>query len=188
MPGGSGPTDLYLLATDLLEAAVASLDEISTFDVSLAGAPERRYVAPEEPAWDCCEQLVVYAPGLMDQLTSPLTPTPVIGTRHRVAHIPLTRLAVQVGRCVPQGKLNGGTWTPPTAEAIDASAQQVMADGWALYNGIYNRLYQGLLSDRCSEVEWNGVAPFSPNDDCAGWIMSFRFQLDGYGATDPIST
>ena len=186
---GTGPLDFYALASDLMEACVDSLDTLPGF--ALRGAPERRYIAPEEPAWDCCEQLVVYSPGINDQLTSPISPIPVTATRHRTARISLVFLTVQVGRCVPTGTMGkgpGAKYRPPTAEALDASAQQVMADGWALYNGIYNRLYQGVLSSRCDEWAWDGVAPFSPSDDCGGWIIRFRAQLDGYGVTDPVGT
>ena len=80
MPGNVGPDDLYELATDVLAAAVASLDTLLTAEDSdgnpldLAGAPERSFVSVDPPVWDCCDMLVVSAPLITREFTSPSSP------------------------------------------------------------------------------------------------------------------
>ncbi len=193
MPGGLGPDDLHQIALDLLTACAASLDEIPTLlpGEGLVGAPTRQIIYPGEPVWDCCEQLVVHSPGIGDEFTRPASPAPVSGFKHKHgAWIPLVNLTVTIGRCVPQGevKMKAKQYIPPTAIALTDAARQINADGWALYNGIKNRLYQGILSELCSSWKWQGVNSATPAGGCAGWTINFQAQLDGYGATDTIST
>lgn len=191
MPGGVGPDDLHQIALDLLDACIGSLDEIPTLlpGEGLSGAPERAFISPGEPVWDCCEMLVVHSPLITRELTSPISPSPVSGTQHRTgAWMNIVGLTVTIGRCLPEGELKGTQYVPPTTDEMQAAARQINADGWALYNGISNRLYQGLLSEKCSGWKWGGVNSATPMGGCGGWTINFQAQLDGYGATDPIST
>jgi hypothetical protein len=183
-----GPDALDLLAHDVLDACVACLDTIPGLVPGLAGAPDRAFVSPGEPVWDCCDQLAVNSPSIGEQFTSPTSPAGATARRHVFGRIPMVRIVTTVTRCIPQGEVVGTAYRPPTVADLEAAAAQIHADGWALHNGIYNRIAQGLLSDRCSEVAWDGLASATPAGGCAGWTFTLRFQLDGYGYTDPIGT
>jgi len=180
--------DLDGLAHDVLDACVASLDVIPTEDAALLGAPERSFVAPGVPVWDCCEQLVVWTPGIRPQSTRPASPAGAGARKHVFGQIPMVEIQTIISRCVPTGDVHGTTFTPPTTAALEAAAEQIHADGWALYNGIFNRLGQGLLSERCSEIAWDGLNAATPAGGCGGWTFTLRFRLDGYGYTDPIGS
>lgn len=184
-----GPTDLHDLADDFLQALVDSLNTIPAADPLLAGAPDRSFINPGVPVWDCCEQLVVFDPSIGEQSTSPSSPPGATARRHVFGRIPLVRLVGTVTRCIPQGNVVGTKYTPPTPEALTASAAQHHADGWAIYNGIFNRLGQGLLGGgRCSEAAWEGLEAVTPAGGCGGWTLTIRFQLDGYGYADAIAS
>ena len=83
MPGGSGPLDYMAYAEDLLHVSALALDEIPLADPTLAGAPERRFVSPGEPVWDCCEQLIVTGTLVSQKFTRPSSPPGAPGQRHR---------------------------------------------------------------------------------------------------------
>jgi len=180
--------DMHTLASDVLAACVASLDTIPVEDAALDGAPERSYVAPGVPVWDCCEQLVVWVPGARPQSTRPQGPPGAVGKKHVYGMIPIVEVQTVISRCVPTGDVVGTQYQPPTVTALETAAAQIHADGWALYNGIFNRVAQGLLSERCSEVVFDGLTAATPAGGCGGWTFTLRMRLDGYGYGDPIGT
>lgn len=183
-----GPGDLDLLAHDVLDACVEILDGIPADEPTLAGAPDRAFVAPGEPVWDCCDQLAVHAPSIGEQATGPFGAVGNAAKRHVFGRIPMVRIQVTITRCVPEGTVVGTSFQPPTVTALQDAAAQIHADGWALHNGIFNRIAQGILTDRCSEVAWDGLESATPAGGCAGWTFLLRFQLDGYGYTDLIGS
>jgi hypothetical protein len=180
-------TDLHQLAEDVLAACVASLDTIPDADPTLAGAPERSFVSPGVPVWDCCEQLVVWVPGVTQQTTRP-SGAGEQARQHVFGRIPLARIEITISRCVPAGEINGTEYVPPAVTDLEATAAQMHADAWALYNGLFNRIAQGILTDVCDEVAWDGLQAATPSGGCGGWTINLRFQLDGYGYTDPIGS
>lgn len=184
------PVDLGQVAQDLLDAATAALDTIPTYDPSLAGAPERRFVSAGPPVWDCCEQLVVHAAGVAQEFTRPSSPPAATGQRHRYgAWLWKASLTLTVGRCVPEGELlANGKYVPPDVAALDAAAAQINADGWALVNGIANRLFAGQLHDRCSGWQWDALNSVDPAGGCGGWTINFRVTIDGYGLDEVMGT
>lgn len=184
-----GPTDLHDLAEDFLQACADSLDTIPGADPDLVGAPARAFVNPGVPVWDCCEQLVVYDPSVGEQATLPSNTPGTTARRHVFGRIPMVRLVATITRCIPQGTVVGKTYTPPLPALLTAAAAQHHADAWALHNGIFNRLGQGLLAGgRCSEASWEGLEAVTPAGGCGGWTLQIRFQLDGYGYADPIAS
>jgi hypothetical protein len=87
---------------------------------------------------------------------------------------------VTIFRCVPgpvQSKLG---FEPPSAVELEAAAEQINADGWALWNHLLNRIRAGLLFDLCREVFFEGGRELTPQGGCAGWVFGFRVALDGY--------
>lgn len=167
---GTGPQDLHSLALDLLAASVAALDTIPTFASGLGGAPERSFVTAGEPVADCCPQLTVHVAGVVE--------TPGTATAHR--RINQVLLVVTLFRCVPTGSQTKTGFIPPSQADMELAAQQINADGWALWNHLFNRRLMGLFLDRCDPVIWEGLRALVPSGGCAGWTLGLRAAYDGY--------
>jgi hypothetical protein len=163
---GIGPGDLHILAEEFLDACIEALDTIPTYDATLAGAPSRTFVAPGPVALDCCEQLAVHV-GLISEGHAVIEAA-------RINHATFT---VTASRCVPVPDDQGN---PPPAAEINAAAEQINADKWALWNHIGNMIDQDMLFDKCCGVDWGPLSPLQPNGGCGGSVLSITVCLDGY--------
>lgn len=168
---GVGPLDLHELATEFLDACADALDTIPAFDANLDGAPTRRFVAPGPIVLDCCDQLAVFVGPLSEGDTAPEVPMASFARINRV------QLVATASRCVPVPDSNGN---PPPVGEMEASAEQINADKWALWNYIYSLIGDGLLFDRCCDVIWGGLAPLQPNGGCGGSRLTITVCFDGY--------
>lgn len=164
---GVGPGDLHLLAQELLDAAEAALDTIPSYEVNLKGAPARAFVSPGEPALDCCPQLTVHVAG--SQHISPVGGLPAFHQKDRVSG---PTLQITMVRCIPADE------QPPTDEMQDA-AEQINADGWALWNHLFNLWSADDLFTLCGVLSLD-LLPQPPSGGCAGWRLNVRTNLDGY--------
>jgi hypothetical protein len=175
----SDVTALESLADSLLAASVEALDTIPLEDGTLDGAPpERSFVSPHIPALDCCPQLTVHIP---DVTEAPVTPGGLAaGRRATSMRMNWIGLQVTIVRCVPVVDGNGNL---PTIIQLEDASRQIAADGWALWNHIYNLIRAGDLFSYCGEVHWLGLRPIGPEGGCAGWTLSFQVSLDGYTET-----
>jgi len=174
---GTGPEDLQALCTELLDACIDSLDTIPDFAAALAGAPDRSFVSPGLPALDCCDQLTVHVPAVLD---TPLFPGGLAEGKKCAARKTLIGLQVTITRCIPvMGE--GEEW--PTAADMEASAAQLNADAWALWNHLYNLVCADQLFTLCGEVFWDGLRSIAPSGGCGGWVLNLRVTLDGYEET-----
>ncbi len=175
----AGPGDLFAAAEELLVASAEALDTIPDFlGSSFAGAPERQLIAPGIPVHDCCEQLVVWVSQIGEGARSPGTLAPTM-------QITRPTLRVHSTRCVPTGRIEKGTnrYIPPEASVVTAAAEQVEADGWALWNHCFNLINDDLLFTKCLDlVQWSMLS-LNPSGGCAGWEMQFTIGLDGYRET-----
>jgi hypothetical protein len=178
---GVDARDLHGLAVELLDAAMFALDTLPAMDATLKGAPERRYVSPGTPALDCCDQLTVHIASLEEAPTEPLGLG--AGRRASLGRVNHAVLTLTLTRCVPTGTHGKTTYTPPTDLELNAAAEQIDADGWALWNHLYNRIRAGLLFSLCDGVFWLGARSLGPEGGCAGWVFGFRVVLDGYEET-----
>ena len=169
----SDATDLQALCVELLAAAVDALDTVPLADSALLGAPERRYVSPGQPALDCCDELSVYASAI-GEYADPRLPS---SGRRIAAHISLITLIITASRCVHVMQEDGD---PPLAGDLERDAAQINADGWALWNHLYNLWRSGLLFTLCGEVFWDGLRALAPSGGCAGWQFVIRASLNGY--------
>jgi hypothetical protein len=181
------PDDLYDVQQELLFAAAASLDYLLTIPDPpgpLKGAPARAYVAPPGDFVLDCEKLIVNAAGIGEQATGPGGASGSSGKRHATTgRITNPALRVIIGReCIPVGRVNGTTYTPPTIAEEQAASRQLNADGWALWNGIWTRLVDDDIDfmSRCSQVFWGGMIPVGPSGAYAGWILTLNVRLPGY--------
>jgi len=170
----AGPGDLFETANDLLLAAAEALDTVPDFlGTGFLGAPDRQFIAPGNPVHDCCEQLAVWVNPVGAGSRSPGTLAPVM-------QITRPTFRVHATRCVPTGRLVGKQYVPPTPEVLSASAEQHLADGWALWNHIFNMVNAELLFQQCLDmVQWN-MTVITPSGGCVGWELSFVVGLDGY--------
>jgi hypothetical protein len=170
---GIGPTDLYYLQVELLDASVLVL---------AADAPSRAFVTVANPVLeigegDCgCDQLTVHATTINELTTLPFGPG--AGTRHRQDfRVNLVGLAVTISRCVPTLDNNGN---PPAPAESQAAAEQLSQDIWTLYNELWNLARDGELFTICEEVYFDGATPVPAQGGCAGWRLNLRVQLQGY--------
>lgn len=170
----ASPLDLNSACEELLNAAADSLDTIPTFWADLVGAPERRFVAFGPPVLDCCDQLTVYVPQVLD---APLSPGGLSAGRKVAAKINHVYLVVTVSRCYPQPDAKGN---PPSVADIEAASDQLNADGWALWNHLYCLWTADELFTFCDEVFWDSLRPLGPQGGCAGWNLGIHMSLDGY--------
>jgi hypothetical protein len=172
----AGPGDLFETADELLLAAAEALDTIpDLLGTGFDGAPERQFVAPGNVVHDCCEQLAVWVNPIGEGARSPGTLSPNI-------QIIRPTLRVHATRCVPTGRIVQRAYVPPDPALLSGAAQQVHADGWALWNHIFNMLNTDppLLFSKCQDlVQWRMLA-LTPSGGCAGWEMQFTVGLDGY--------
>ena len=170
----SGPADLFDLCDELLAASVEALDTIPDSAPELAGSPERSFISPGLPALDCCPQLTVHSSFVQDAATSP---GGLSAGRKVAGKINQVSLVATIARCIPVIDDSG---TLPALADMQAAAEQINADGWALWNHLYNLWLAGLLFTYCGEVFWEGLRPLTPQGGCAGWTLSLRVSLGGY--------
>ena len=172
---GTGPTDLQTLAEEFLAACVESLNTIPTFAPGLAGAPERSFVSPGQPQYDCCPegQLTVHIPAVNSDPIQPLK-------NHIRAN--LVSLTATILRCVPSTDEDGNY---PTVIEAQAAADQVNTDGWALWNHIFNLISAGQLFRLCEKIQWTGLRSITPSGGCGGWTLNLTVQTDGYQEVIP---
>lgn len=170
------PTDLFDTANELLLAAAEALDTIPDLvGTHLVGAPDRQLVGYGTPVHDCCEQLVVWVNPVGEGARSPSVTVPDF-------QIVRPTLRIHATRCVPTGQIVAKQYVPPEAEAVSAASEQILSDGWALWNHLFNMLNTEppLLFTKCQDlVRWS-MTSIQPAGGCGGWEMQFTVGLDGY--------
>jgi hypothetical protein len=173
----AGPADLQALALELLTADEEALNTIPILAPGLEGAPERAFVSPGIPAFDCCPQLTVHVEAINDADT---TPGGLGAGRRNVSGKKIyVRLVTTIIRCVPSSQ-TGQVTSPPLATDLQAAAEQTNADAWALYNHIFAMWRSGDFLSLCSNLLFEGARSVGEQGKCAGWTLSLRAMLDGY--------
>jgi len=173
----AGPGDLYAAAQELLAASAEALDTIPFSDPSLAGSPERQLITAGIPVLDCCDQLSVDVTNVVD---APIEPGGLPQGRRIAGKINHVGLAVSIARCYP-GPDEAGN--PPSVDEQQEAARQIDADGWALWNHLYNLWRADLLFATCKEMFFDSLRPLGPSGGCAGWVLLIHISLDGYEET-----
>lgn len=141
---------------DVCSTVLGAVEDAYAADDTATPLPARRYVADGQPAWDLCAdgQLVVYVentraglPGL-DQSLQPLN-----CFAPRVAF-----LWVELARCVPTMTDSG---RPPAPDAIEASAQTILADPVRMANAITEAYQAGALGVKWGLIvgDWQALGP-----------------------------
>lgn len=141
---------------------------------TIGGTPDRSYVAPAEPAFDCCPFLTVHVPSISEASTT--DPGIVGGHRSTTGSIILVEYVVTAVRCAPEP---GSGSTLPSLTAIEASAREVEEDGWALWNRLRSAIRCGEIFAECSEVYFDGGLSIPEQGGCVGWQFRVRAALPG---------
>ena len=163
---GTDATDLQALLSEFLDACVDALDTIPGFDPGLGGAPDRRFISPGQSADDCCpDQLTVYALQVNGQ---------EVGPEHSYGRYNMPVIQARIVRCIPTEA------EAPDPDERTEIAAQVNADGWALWNSIFNAIRSGDLFTLCGPVIWDGLRSVQPSGLCGGWTLTLRVRLEGY--------
>ena len=171
----AGPGDLQLLAESYLSACIDALDSIPGSGAAPGGSPSRRFITHGRPVLDCCDQLTVDVDAVAESSTGN-----VFGASSKSFKTGWTNLVTLVAtdsRCIPVPDAHGNP--PPVAE-MEASANQLNADNWALWNHVHHLVAAGELFEQCGEVYFDGIRALQPQGGCAGWVMQVRVSLDGY--------
>lgn len=172
---GTGPGDLNLLCSAFLAACEDALDTIPAAEPELSGTPSRAYVSPGIPALDCCDQLTVDARSVVEDARSPSGPGS--GQRARYgARKNQVALVATITRCIP---VINDTKNPPAPAEMESAAAQINADGWALWNVLWNLVRSGNLFTLCGDSSPT-LRQLAPSGGCAGWTLQMVVELEGY--------
>lgn len=168
--------DLFDLAVEWKELCV---EAVAT---TVGGSIEHAFVSPGPPATDCLPQLAVYAgTPVMRADTSPLSPPLVGGNRDVLSgSVNLVNLTCVVVRCAPTIEEAGEI---PAVADIEAAAQQVTEDVWAIWNFTRQRHKDGALFPSVGgrrEMFLDPAFPIPPGTQEVGWQIPVRVSLYGY--------
>jgi hypothetical protein len=170
----TGPTSLYDLADDLLQAAKASL----------ATPPSAVFVSIGDPPYDGCELLTVHLLELgtaQTMRTSVMTGGTAQWHHEHSGTVNIVHLVITILRCVsaPQG---GIRISVPAAAKMNSEAASAYEDAWRIWNGIRTALADGNLwtGFPCREIAFGPVTPVPPQGLGAGSTIEVAVALDGY--------
>jgi hypothetical protein len=69
---------------------------------------------------------------------------------------------------------------PPPTDVLEAVAEQVDADAWALWNYLWNLARSGGIFSLCSGVYFDSLTALTPSGGCYGNVLNIRAELEGY--------
>ncbi len=163
------------LATSYLDAIVAAMGSTA------AGAPDRAFVAPGQPAFETqCNQAAVYIPQLTEGSTIPTQPPEIIGQRSRYGRVILVGMTGYAVRCAAVSESQNG-YEPLSDATLTAQALAVYEDGWAVWNWLTQLIRNDLLfGGSCGIQHFDRGSPYATEGGLAGWQFQIRVQLDGY--------
>jgi hypothetical protein len=178
-----GPGDLYAAAQELM---AATADAVATspggpIDFDHGGV---QAIWPGLPSYDCVPALYVHAGGAAIGDTYPLQP-PLQPMQRMVTtgQVPLLQLTITVLRCVPVIEEDQQSIVLPSQALIEAAAQQVYGDLWAIWNHLKNEHRAGNLFQRPSgrrEFIFDPAVPVRTSGGAGGWEIPIRVELGGY--------
>lgn len=165
--------DLYNLADEYLTACFNALA------FTPEGSPDRAFVSPGSPSWDCPEQLTVHVGEPAQADTFPLQPS--LAPAHRVTvqgEVDLISMTATILRCVPTMTENGAM---PTPLEIDQAAQQTCADLWAIWSMLKIGKRDGtLFPPKDREFFLDPAVAVPQGGGAGGWQIPIRVQLGGF--------
>jgi hypothetical protein len=169
-----GIDDTYDLCADFLDASIVALA------LTEAGAPERAFVSPGAPVFDCCPQLTVHGAQLAEEPTSP--EGGALGYAKRVSSVASLYYAIVVTiiRCVATLDGDGNL---PSVEDLEEAGRTVNQDVWALWNHLSKEIRTGALSDKCKGAWRDNITAIPQQGGCGGWTLQWRIPINGADLT-----
>jgi hypothetical protein len=167
--------DLFSLANEYLNACLAALADTP------GGPPQRYFVSPGPPAWDCPEMLAVHVGGPAVADTFPLQP--VLASMHRIAvnaEVDIITMTATILRCGPA--LDNDTVLPSPQE-LDQLSLQTLSDVWCIWNYVKSAVREKVLFvGESREIAFESAIAVNQEGGTAGWQVPIRVQLHGYRA------
>lgn len=160
----ASPDRLYGVARQVLDTVAAGLTAAGK------SVPTRQYVADGNlVAWDC-EQLVVSVESTQGSAGNPAVEYqgPAFALAMRTA-----TLGVWICRCCPAVDDDGD---PPAADAIDASAQVVLADPMVMLDCLWRAHNSGALAT-CSGLAFQRWQAIGPMGGLTGGVLRLNIDL-----------
>ncbi len=172
-------SSLYDLAAEYLAVIVSAMA------TTAAGAPDRAWVSPGQPAWETeCAQACVFIPALTEEGTAPLGPPMQLGLRHKGNRVNLVTMAGFAVRCAEVSEGNAQLYQPPFDASLSGQGRAVYEDGWAIWNALTALLKQDLVfGGPCGDVHFDLGLPLVPQGAVIGWQQTIRVELNGYTPT-----
>lgn len=172
-------SSMFDLADEYLAAIVAAMTSTT------AGAPDRAWVAPGQPAWETdCAQACVFIPALTEEGTAPLGPPMQVGLRHKGNRVNLVSMAGFAVRCADVSEANQQVYQPPFDATLSGQARAVYEDGWAIWNTVTAMVNDDtLFGGRCGDVHFDLGNPLVPQGGLVGWQVNLRVELNGYSTS-----
>ncbi len=171
-----GPADLHTFTETYLAFCAEALDTIPILLApTFLGAPDRQFVSPGIPVWDCCEQLAVHTAFVNEAGTTPGDLD--AGLRTNRGYQNHVTVIATITRCIPVMNSDGD---PPPTASLNAASAQIEADGWALWNHTHNAKASGELLNLCTAMFFDGLLAVVPSGGCAGWTLTIRAAIGGY--------
>lgn len=170
------PSSLATLGQYAQEVLDVSEDSL---DGTLGGIPDRIFRSPADPAFDCCpeqSQLSVHVERLYEEALEPSGNGDGQALRANLGSVIKAIYTIVVVRCAPMMDSNGN---PPSPAEIDAVAEVVEMDGWALWNGLRHAYLNGLIFEHCSGVTFDDGVPINEQGGCVGWLFTIRAMIPG---------
>lgn len=151
-------------------SSVEPYGEEMTYDITVEGA--ENFIADGLVVHNC-PQLTVHTTSLGEFYSAPIQPKASFARINRV------NFMATLFRCLPGPTASGD---PPTVADQEAAAEQISADGWALWNHIWNMVRAGVLFSGCEPLV-ESMTALTPSGECGGWILAVSVSLDGYEET-----
>lgn len=168
--------DLQIAAEEYLGACIDALNMLTA-----DGAPDRAYISPGPPAYDCCPMLAVHVGG--SQIAATRIDGGALAEGHRIAVtgvVDQASLTATILRCEPP------TWAalggkPPPAAQMTAFASKLNQDVWAIRNWIVARKAEGVLfAGTCREMSLGPARAIVEQGLCGGWEIPITVTVDGF--------
>jgi hypothetical protein len=164
--------DLVTIGDVILDVVEDALNTLPAEDPNLLGAPPRVLSTPGLPVDDCCEQVALHVGPIRTRVSRD---TKQVGWIYEVD------FNLTVGRCVPTPEVTGKKIELPSVAALEASARQINADGWAIWNALHNAILRdGALPPECGKAAIQPLTPRDPSGGCGGWVGIVTLTVDGY--------
>lgn len=188
------PSTLYEIAEDILGCVCAALDQTAANNGGLLGCPDcRTCVVPGLPSWDDCNgacsgstggQLTVSWDAAWASTVQTFPAEDRVVRDLRACQVPVmaAEFIVTLLRCAPVGDLDTGC--PPSCEDLAASARQLSADAFTVYNSVLCCVPRTSPARRGRRFMMGRQRVLGPEGGCVGIEQRVTVELPGCAPCD----